>query len=801
MTELFITSSILILTLLLLRKILHGRISRRLQYGLWILVALRLLLPFSIPAPTSVMNGLDSQVIPNVLSEQAVWISPKLEQQTPQMEEQVPTEETAALPTGSYRTLLRGIWGAGALAVGGYFLAVNLHFKRELRLKRRRWQVSGYLLPVYCVKELHSPCLFGLLRPAVYVTEPATEDSQMLRHILVHEYCHYRQWDHLWSIVRTVCLAVYWFHPLVWVAAFCSRNDCELSCDELAVRKLGEPEKVAYGRTLLTLVNKRQHISAFACTATTMGLSRNNIEKRIRFIIRSPKTAFPVLVAIVVALLGLISCTFTSTANLTPQQAVEELKQSIVYEEDKILFTLPKRYPDGADWNLLVYGRAAMGENGGMSVHLFETENADGSWQPGKQYEIDLSQTQYLELWMEIRLHSNLEMEEVVNLLDMDDGESAVSTAAYQQVSITFPAYSYGRNEQNEFWYSTSPFDVHLPLPQEWSVQFPEQWSPPATGALLWTPMEIWDEQGNLVGQLGFNRYESEGGEDLPQEELYKLVYTELRLSRKEIWDPYTPVRTDAQGESAIAQITYMDPTYMQEHPQENWASVPTLQTTGILCYNTELMTYVGLRFESDYEVDQETIAAIAQGIELMPSVYGLSGKRYTGSYFDRDYSGIQIQDADGYNLTPILIDLWYCASDAYDLDGITVFQNGEWVQLAPDQTTYIELIDYDEVMPRIFTQNAIAQYESSPVVKIQRTEDGKVYRLAPWKTGYSYAWAMTDMEAVEVTPERVTVEVIYQKNTGDMASEKQTEYGKVPFTIVKQDGVWLVDSYQYPES
>lgn len=61
MKELLITSSVLICVILLLRRVLRGRISLRLQYALWLLVAVRLLVPVSLfSSPVSVMNAVEA---------------------------------------------------------------------------------------------------------------------------------------------------------------------------------------------------------------------------------------------------------------------------------------------------------------------------------------------------------------------------------------------------------------------------------------------------------------------------------------------------------------------------------------------------------------------------------------------------------------------------------------------------------------------------------------------------------------------------------------------------------------------
>lgn len=83
------------------------------------------------------------------------------------------------------------------------------------------------------------------------------ETPERLRHVLAHETAHARHLDPLWSLLRSVCLAVYWFDPLVWIAAAVSKADGELACDEAAIQALGEGERIPYGKTLLSLIPVR----------------------------------------------------------------------------------------------------------------------------------------------------------------------------------------------------------------------------------------------------------------------------------------------------------------------------------------------------------------------------------------------------------------------------------------------------------------------------------------------------------------------------------------------------------------
>lgn len=104
-------------------------------------------------------------------------------------------------------------------------------------------------------KHIHPAVLYALwlLGRSIYVTPEAAADKAVLRHVLTHEATHYRHGDPLWAVVRGVCLAVHWWNPMVWLAAIRSKEDAELACDACAVKRLGEAERMAYGRTLVSL--------------------------------------------------------------------------------------------------------------------------------------------------------------------------------------------------------------------------------------------------------------------------------------------------------------------------------------------------------------------------------------------------------------------------------------------------------------------------------------------------------------------------------------------------------------------
>ena len=208
--------------------------------------------------------------------------------------------------------LLTILWLAGVAGMAVWFLVTNLRFWRKLRRTRTPYAVEGCRYPVYLVAEgLPSPCLFGLLRPAIYLTSAAVASPERLGHVLAHETAHARHGDPLWSLLRCVCLAVYWFDPLVWAAAAVSKTDGELACDESAIRALGEDQRIPYGRTLLSLIPVRKGPGAPLLSATTMTAGKRQLKDRITRIAQGSQTRAAALFLALTLVAGVCAVTFT----------------------------------------------------------------------------------------------------------------------------------------------------------------------------------------------------------------------------------------------------------------------------------------------------------------------------------------------------------------------------------------------------------------------------------------------------------------------------------------------------------
>lgn len=372
MTNWIISSSILILAIICLRSLFTGKISLRLQYALWLLVAVRLIVPVNFGSSAiSIENFINritvsehNKTVAEHTSEKntitynydrlnnSVKIYEGVETQEQFNEKNDSVEIPLNNPSHNEKTFnlinelpnfLFYTWLAGIVVLGGVFIVSNIHFTRKLKRTKTKIDVSYTNLPVYVSKVLETPCLFGFLHPCIYVTETVAKDSVVLRHSVYHEMSHYRQGDLFWAILRCVCLTLHWYNPFVWWAAKLSRQDAELACDEATLFLLGEEERLAYGKTLIQLTcEKRQDLFV---TATTMTSDKKGITERIKLIAKKPKLTVYALVIILITTLVTVGCTFTNASkvtaddteisqNLEPEQNNQEIEKENSFSEN-----------------------------------------------------------------------------------------------------------------------------------------------------------------------------------------------------------------------------------------------------------------------------------------------------------------------------------------------------------------------------------------------------------------------------------------------------------------------------------
>lgn len=297
--EWFLSGSILIAAVLLLRWRLKDRVPCRARYALWAVVLVRLLLPLQFDLPVAVSSAQLSPEPPAFLETPAFTYTtpapdPVFPEPQPEPAPLVPETAPTPVPGNDLHIILMedvilGTWRLGMLLVGGVLVFSNAWFDLRQIRRRRAFEAADSPIPVYVLEGIPSPCLFGPFRPAIYLTPADTADAVRLRHVLAHELTHYTHRDHVWAVLRCLCLTIHWFNPLVWAAVWLSKRDCELACDEGAVRRLGEAERIAYGRTLVDMVAQSGRSGILSCS-TTMTDGKKTLQQRIEQLVKHSET-------------------------------------------------------------------------------------------------------------------------------------------------------------------------------------------------------------------------------------------------------------------------------------------------------------------------------------------------------------------------------------------------------------------------------------------------------------------------------------------------------------------------------
>jgi|GEM_PF-7034958 len=323
-----LSSCVLILAVCLLRAVFGKSLRPGLRYALWALVLARLLFPGTLfSSPVSVQRYAErTEVVQNVTVLRSVDTIEYTQNGTVEgfergalMPDRPVTVARDVAPerfermqaTLRAQSVLEIIWLAGAMVTAVVFLISNLRLHALFR-RRRRPLTTDAPVRVYAVDELPSSCLFG---NAVYVDAATAADETKLRHVLAHELAHRRHGDAVWSLLRSLALVLHWYNPLVWLAAYLSRQDSELFADAGALKRLGDGERESYGATLISLSTGRERPVSLLNAATTMTNGKRSLKERVTMIARRKRTTAAVVVAVALIAAVVVGCTFSGTTD------------------------------------------------------------------------------------------------------------------------------------------------------------------------------------------------------------------------------------------------------------------------------------------------------------------------------------------------------------------------------------------------------------------------------------------------------------------------------------------------------
>lgn len=253
--SLSLSGTLLIILMFFCKPLLKDRISKRWQYYMWVVVIVRLLVPFTLP--TSPINVLFQKVDSAMM----------------QMTANLTENDNHALPEEESKVAvvlqnLWLVWLIGALLLLIRKITIYQGFVKYVRagssevsdidLLNRLAQYGeqiGVKAPVelYINSLVSSPMLIGFLKPCIVLQTTDLSDAD-LRYIILHELSHYKYRDMFYKWIVQVTLCLHWFNPFIYLMCHEISRACELACDETIINRLETKEQETYGDMLLNAI-------------------------------------------------------------------------------------------------------------------------------------------------------------------------------------------------------------------------------------------------------------------------------------------------------------------------------------------------------------------------------------------------------------------------------------------------------------------------------------------------------------------------------------------------------------------
>ena len=300
--NLSISASWLVLAVLVLRLV-SKRSPKWMNVLLWGIVALRLMLPFSIESALSLIPSAETVNPAVVQFDPAPTITSGVNIIDNAVNPSL-SEHFAAVPTASVNPLYVWTEIAGWVWLIGLGAMLLYALVSYLRL-RRRVSVS---LPIqdhiYLCDAISSPFILGVVKPRIYL--PSGLDEVQRQNVLAHEQAHLARRDHWWKPLGFALLAVYWFNPVLWLAYTLLCRDIELACDERVIRTMDESAVKTYSTVLLACSIPRK-----AVITCPLAFGEVGVKERVRNALHYKKPAFWVVAASVTVCVVVAVCFLT----------------------------------------------------------------------------------------------------------------------------------------------------------------------------------------------------------------------------------------------------------------------------------------------------------------------------------------------------------------------------------------------------------------------------------------------------------------------------------------------------------
>ena len=334
-----VTGGIAAIAVLLLRLPLK-RAPRWISCALWVVVFLRLVLPFSFSSPVSLLGGIGAPApengvvtyLSNTAAEPATGVAGNIANESQSLpidgsisqsvNALVPAPQASADPLQIWFAIGAIVWAIGAAGLLLYAAIQYLHWRARVRDAVRTEP------DVYETDAVTSPFVIGIFKPRIIL--PVGMSARERESVLLHERAHIYRFDYLAKPATFLILTLHWFNPIVWLAFRLFCDDMEASCDERAIRALDREKIAFYGETLLRLGTRKT-----AFSGGPLAFGEHCTKGRIINVLNYKKPAFWI---VTLAVLAAVTTAIVLLANpiVPPRTAIEPTIEAFTYSRTSV---------------------------------------------------------------------------------------------------------------------------------------------------------------------------------------------------------------------------------------------------------------------------------------------------------------------------------------------------------------------------------------------------------------------------------------------------------------------------------
>ena len=359
--EISLYSAVITVFILLFRAVFKKRISPKVQYAMWLLLVLRLMLPVTIESGFHIESILPERSTPVVQEESifeaespvineipAVNMAPVTEVDPVQpdidtqgenavphvISQEIPESTVVTIPEVkepvidiNWRIAAFWTWVAGAMAFGLWMMIVKLRFYEDMQQHTASVSPRVYAIYDECCAALKvkpitmwavdraiSPGIAFFTYPVLLLPASMDGDEEKLRYAFLHELTHKRRHDHHMTSLLTALRIIYWFNPAVHIGFSEMRSDMETACDAEVIAFVGKEQKRGYLTAILELFSY--------ATRPQLGMSqassRRMAKQRMKGAFMRERTTFlGRAAALTLAVIMLVGC-FTTACQSAP---------------------------------------------------------------------------------------------------------------------------------------------------------------------------------------------------------------------------------------------------------------------------------------------------------------------------------------------------------------------------------------------------------------------------------------------------------------------------------------------------